>query len=167
MSGQYTVDMTTTISAVSDSARFAIRLRHLYWMGLIIGTVLVVAIAVIQFAEPPIAHFPHATLCFSGADGREFASCGLQDPQSPHVSDALSISMQAKSCKFVDKAKGKSIQIEWRLLRSNETGDAYEFKIMTGSNVIPTVKRISISNEPVELLRAEDVLVRIIEKHFD
>ncbi len=151
------------------SGRISTGRMWLLCLGSAILLSITVAMAILATAKPPTPHFPNAAICISDAAGREMASAGLQDPQSPHilVPGALTLSMQPLSVKFVDKDKGTKIQIEWRLLRSTVAADSYEFKILTGSNALPTVKRIDVSSQSIELLRGDGVVVTIEEKLFD
>ena len=116
--------------------------------------------ALLAHAKPVRPHFRRATICFSSRDGQEFAWCGLQDQQSPPT-------LSPKSCGINDKKTGTSVQIEWNLLRASPEADTYEFRIKTGSNGVPIVKRVEVSRHPIELLKAEDIVVTIRQKTFD
>jgi hypothetical protein len=152
--------MAATNSAIPEPRRFSIRLPRPLWIGLATVVLVVTAFVVYWLGKPVVPRFRNATLCLSRESGHEFAWAGLQDPHDPPA-------IQVNDFKFVDKDGGTKIQIKWRLLGSSAGGDSYEFKITTGANLIPMVKQISISTEPVELLRTGDIIVTIKDKVFE
>jgi hypothetical protein len=119
-------------------------------------------LSVVVFFRPQIPSrdplFPNATLCFSRTGRGEFASVPLRAPQRPFilVPGAVEISAKPNGIKLVENDAKMAVQIEWQFGGS----DSYDF-IMTGPSGMRTSTHVIVRDDPIELLRADGMVVTI------
>src|SRR5579872_5362650 len=73
--------MAVTDPIAPEPRRSSIGLVWSLWLGVAIIVLIVVAVAVVKSAGPPVPRCLNATSCLSGTGGHEFAWAGLQEPK--------------------------------------------------------------------------------------